>query len=366
MLLDFTSSLYLGFLHGSRELKPWRQISSGRPAVLQSSATAEHIGATLAHLQGCEAGVVGPSTLHLFWDLFNVLARTERKPAIFFDGGLYPIGRWGVERATAHGVLAQPFREHDASDLRRRLGRSLPSNARPILVTDGMRPGRWGPAPLGAYLKLMREYGGYLIVDDTQALGILGRDPSREWPYGSGGGGSLRWHGINGPEMVTISSLAKGFGVPMAVLAGSQEMIRRFVRLSETRVHCSPPSNAAVNAAAHALESNLTKGEKRRHRLLQLVQYFRRCLSSSGFAATGGPFPVQTLIASAKETAAEQYRRMWSHGVRTVLQRGDEEASARISWLITAYHQFDDIDRGVRILASIYDLGSARMKGGRL
>ena len=364
MLLDFTSSLYLGFLHGSDELKPWRQISTGRPAALRSSAEAERVGEAFARLQGCEAGLVGPSTFHLFWDLFDVLARTEKKIAIFLDGELYPIARWGIERIAARGIVVQQFLEHNSADLHDRLEQTLVSRARPIVVTDGIRPGRWGPAPLSAYLKLMRKHSGYLIVDDTQALGILGGKPKTEIPFGIGGGGSLQWHNISGPEIVTVSSLAKGLGVPIAILAGSQEIVSRFIRHSDTRAHCSPPSNAAIHAAAHALEANLTEGEQRRHRLVQRVLYFRRHLAASGLASTGGPFPVQTLIPDAMQAAATLHRRLWTRCVRTVLHRGDGDSGPRISWLVTARHRIDDILLAVQILAMAHDRSSLRMIGG--
>ena len=81
-----------------------------------------------------------------------------------------------------------------------------------------------------------------LVADDTQALGILGHSPDARMPYGHGGGGSLRWSGIGGPEALVFASLAKGFGVPIAVLAGSRARIREFEEKSLTRVHCSPPS----------------------------------------------------------------------------------------------------------------------------
>ena len=66
------------------------------------------------------------------------------------------------------------------------------------------------------------------MLDDTQALGVLGEKPTPDAPYGRGGGGSLPWHGVTSPHVIAGSSLAKGFGVPIAVLSGSERMIRRF------------------------------------------------------------------------------------------------------------------------------------------
>ncbi len=62
----------------------------------------------------------------------------------------------------------------------------------------------------------VRRFGGLLVIDDTQALGILGRNPGQDAPYGRGGGGSLRRANIQGPDILVGASLAKGFGVPIA------------------------------------------------------------------------------------------------------------------------------------------------------
>ena len=92
------------------------------------------------------------------------------------------------------------------------------------------------------------------MLDDTQALGVLG---GRRYGaiYGIGGGGSLRSPSCRRRSSV-ISSLAKAFGVPVAALSGSTELVGRFVRESETRVHCSPPSIPVIHAADRALTIN--------------------------------------------------------------------------------------------------------------
>lgn len=348
--------------HGSHELQPWSQFSTGRPAALESNREGEQIGRKLARLQKCEAGVVSPSTLHLFWDLFTVLARTTKGIAIYADSGLYPIGWWGIERIAARGIPVYRFREHDPSALGNLLKRTLSSRIRPVIVTDGLRPGRWGPTPLKIYLECVRAYGGYLIVDDTQALGILGRGPNKERPYGVGGGGSLEWHNIKGPDILLVSSLAKGFGVPMAILAGSSNMIHRFKVNSDTQVHCSPPSTAVIHAAEHALASNGKEGERCRQRLVYLVRYFRQQVCEQGFSTTGGPLPVQTLAGISRTMAVSLHQRLRECGVRTVLHRGPDKAGPRISWLITVQHRPQELTQAVEALASVVQVESPNPK----
>src|SRR5262245_51588111 len=118
-MLDFTSALYLGMRHGSRSLEPWDQLTTGRPAALVSPPGARQVSQALAVLQGCESGTLATSTLHLFWDLFGMLA--GERVAIYPDAGIYPISQWGVERAAARGAPVRKFPHHDAEALRDQL-----------------------------------------------------------------------------------------------------------------------------------------------------------------------------------------------------------------------------------------------------
>jgi len=73
-MADFTSALYLGLRHGAGSLRPWARLTTGRPAALADPPGAREVAGALAALAGCGAGSLAPSTLHLFWDLFGVLA----------------------------------------------------------------------------------------------------------------------------------------------------------------------------------------------------------------------------------------------------------------------------------------------------
>jgi 8-amino-7-oxononanoate synthase len=359
-MLDFTSSLYLGLQHPSWSLRPWTQFTTGVPAVLHSPADARAAAHRVAALQGCEAGTTGTSTLHLFWDLFGMLAR--QRVAIYLDAGTYPIARWGVERAAAHGIAIRDFPHHDSDALLWHLNRSARKGTRPVVVTDGFCPGCGEPAPLATYLQHARAFGGRLVLDDTQALGIFGRSPRPGAPYGSGGGGMLAWNNIGGPDVLAVSSLAKAFGVPVAILAGSHTAIRDFEEKSETRVHCSPPSIATIHAVERALEINSRFGEAIRMRLSSLVARFRQKISEAGLCPGTGLFPVQTPVESPESQTIGLHTELLRQGIRTVLRRAHNGSGPRISFLITALHLPEQIDFAVDTSANARSLAG----GGQL
>ena len=83
-------------------------------------------------------------------------------------------------------------------------------------------------------------------VDDTQALGVIGRPAGKAAPLGLGGGGTLAWYGLRGPHIHSGSSLAKAFGAPLAVLLGSSAIVGKVAGEGATRIHTSPPSMASI------------------------------------------------------------------------------------------------------------------------
>jgi len=350
-VLDFASALYLGFDHASRELRPWTQFTTGFPAAFAAPSVARAVATELAAIQGCERSTLGPSTLHLVWDLFGIFA--ARQPAIFLDGGTYPVARWGVERAVARGSTLTTFRHHDAQALRQAFVPQRKAHSWPVIVTDGFCPSCGRPAPIGDYAEIAREGSGMLMVDDTQALGIFGGSPRPAAPYGTGGGGMLRYAQLRESHVVLICSLAKAFGVPLAVLSGSRTLVEQFEERSESRMHSSPPSIPALHAAEGALQRNREDGDATRLRLARLVQHFRRRMHETGVVLNESQFPVQTLAPSPQLDSVELHSGLLRNGVRAVLHRTHHDRRPRVSLLITAKHKAEEIDRAVELLSRL-------------
>jgi len=350
-VLDFASALYLGFDHASRELRPWTRFTTGFPAALGVPAVALAVATELAAIQGCERSTLGPSTLHLVWDLFGIFA--ARQPAIFLDGGTYPVARWGVERAVARGATLTTFRHHATRDLRQAFAARRKAQSWPVIVTDGFCPSCGRPAPIGDYAEIAREGNGLLMVDDTQALGIFGGSPRPAAPYGTGGGGMLRYAQLRESHVVLICSLAKALGVPLAVLSGSGALVEQFEERSESRMHSSPPSIPALHAAENALQRNREEGDATRLRLARLVQHFRRRMREAGIALSESHFPVQTLALGSELNPADLHSGLLRNGVSAVLHRTHHDRRPRLSFLITAKHKAEEIDRAVELLSRL-------------
>jgi 8-amino-7-oxononanoate synthase len=343
-VLDFTSALYLGMGHASRSLPPFDRLTLGKPAALEGPPGSGAVERDLAVLTGCERALLAPSTLHLYWDLFGMFASWG--VSIFLDAGSYPVARWGAERAWAAGTPMRTFRQHDPDALRLLLRGT--AGKRPVVVADGFCPACGMAAPVADYLECVRPWNGLVVIDDTQSLGIFGHSPGPDAPYGKGGGGSLQRACLRDGRLVIVSSLAKAFGAPLAALAGSEAIVSAFERDSATRVHCSPPSVAAVAAAGLALGVNSRRGDALRLRLAQQVARLRRGLFRRGMVGTMGLFPVQALRFPDGIEPGDVHEGLLSRGIQTVLLRGG--GGGRISVILTAGHTAVMVDRLVAAL----------------
>jgi 8-amino-7-oxononanoate synthase len=361
-VLDFTSALYLGLRHRSPPLCGWSQLTTGVPAALSEPSAALRLAARLASLVGCEQAVLLPSTLHLFWDVFGQLARAPIW--IGWDSGCYPVAGWGIERAMALGIPARPFRHVDPESLAVLL-RTAPPGRRPVVVTDGFCPGCGRHAPLAEYTGLLGRCAGTLIVDDTQALGVFGSGAGPSDRFGRGGGGSLARAELEGqPQILVGASMAKAFGAPLAFLAGARRRIGPFIEQSATRVHCSPPSAAAIAAATAALDINQCSGDDLRRLLASRIGEFRIGLEALGLAAAGDLAPVQRLanLDADGSDAAELHTELERRGVLAVLQRGRCSPATTVSFLVTARHQRNEIEAAIE---AIQDAAGARLESAR-
>lgn len=346
MAADFRSALYLGLRHPWGTLRPWPALTTGQPPVLDVPAGSRTVASMLAEMISVESALLTRSTLHALVDVAAVVGR--RSAGVLVDAGAYPLS--GLAFGAA-GLTTERFGHHDPADLARRLARVGRSGA-PLVVADGICPCCGRVAPLAAYADLTRGAGGVLLVDDSQALGVLGSRPAFGSPYGSGGGGTLRWAAVPPAGTVVVASLAKGFGVPVAVLAGGRGLVERIAGEGPLRRHASGPSAADVAAAEQAIVTNLAVGETLRARLLRLVRRLRGGLARLGLSSPSGIFPVQSVGPFARPVAAGLWSELRRRGVTTLLTRACRGAGLMLTVLLTAAHRPRDVDVAVQALAA--------------
>ncbi|MGJ7517048.1 hypothetical protein ACSFE6_22300 [Pseudomonas baetica] len=344
-MIDFASTLYLGMQHPSTEAGSYDALTTGTPASLAVSPLCVTVAAQAAALQGCEAGMVAASTLHLSIDVLDRLGRTH---AIIADEALYPVMRWGLERIMGLGVPVTWFRHGDAADLARHI-RPLPHTRPPAVIVDAT--GIDGsPVPIRRYLAIVRRHRGLLAIDQSQTLGLLGARPCASYPWGRGGGGVLRYADIAPAEPVLLlASWAKAFGAPLATLCGPASLVGEIARDGPTQSHCSAASQSALLAAMNALAINQRDGERLRTALSRLVARLDDGLRwlvrhrLPDLQTLRRFHPLQQIRLDSTERTVGLHAALLARGFRTALlrQRGSHCALAVV---VRANHRATDID----------------------
>jgi 8-amino-7-oxononanoate synthase len=324
-------------------------LTTGVPAALPEERGSFALAQELAELQSCERATLAASTLHLYFDLFGQFAQQPLR--IYMDRDCYPISRWGVERAKAQGARVRVFPHNDAFAVARMVEEDKASDRMPVIVCDGFCPSCGATAPLSQYHSCVASRSGLVVVDDTQALGMLGEKPQKAAPYGKGGGGSLRFQGLPYANLLLCSSLAKAFGAPVAALSGPASLISQFETNSDTRIPCSPPSTVVLRAAQRALAENRLFGDNWREHLNHLMLRLRFRLREAGLKFVGAIFPFAMILGPRGANMKPVQDALSRQGVQTALVRGCSHVGAGLALVITALHDIADIDRVVHCLA---------------
>jgi 8-amino-7-oxononanoate synthase len=347
LVISFASAHYLGwnFLGPScpvcsngaggraspRRSPPVRPLALGVPRSLAVERHTWELERRLAHWVAAHDAVVGTSTLHLMLEVAGACARGRGQ--LFMESSSYTISRHALQLARGRGVSIGSFPAGDA----RALDRALQQTGRTayVLCDAWSYPGKL--KRLQDYSRICAQYGAILVVDDTQAMGILGVKPADRTaaPYGTGGAGTIRHLGLEGDHILVIASLAKAFGIPLAFAAGCPELVSA-IRSGELAHACSPPDLWTVRAAHRALDLNEQLGERSRKCLQRAVAELQRALGTTG----SGLFPVQSWHFDSSLRAHRVWQQLWQAGVWTLL-RGPVPGTrirASIIFLVTALH----------------------------
>jgi 8-amino-7-oxononanoate synthase len=337
-VVNFASANHLGLEVGRwlgeggvAAMEPWG-LSIGLPSSVASDAPTEELQQELAALVCAEAARVGPSTLHLLLDAVTTLAGAGGTVAL--PRRAYTLSETVAQRARGAGCAVIRF-EPDRVD---RLAVGLRSARRPlvILATSVEYPGVI--VPLRPLLDLACAARGFLVVDDTPAMGLLGR-PAPGHPHGIGGGGGVLWNGLR-PEgsLIQVAGLCKAFSVPLAFVSGSRRVLDRICRGGGVLAASSPADLVSIQTARWALQANARSGEALRVALAGTVTLLR---TAGGLTGADAGLPVLSLYYPDRPQAEAAGNRLLQLGVWGLLDprpRGRPPGQAALRFNVSAAH----------------------------
>jgi glycine C-acetyltransferase len=236
------------------------------------------------------------------------------------------------------------YKHADMSDLREKLV-GAKSARRRIIWTDGIFSMEGSIAPLPDILQLAREHNAIVVMDDSHATGVLGKN----------GRGTAEHYGVLGEVDVITSTLGKALGgAAGGFVAGPEAVCDMLTQRSRPQLFSNalPPT---VAASALASIEFLEKHPDRVNTLRENTKYFRGAITEAGFKPLAGDTPIVPIIVGETALAIKMSDMLLDEGVFVtgfgfpVVPQGQ----ARVRCQLSAAHSRDDLDEAVNAFKKV-------------
>jgi 7-keto-8-aminopelargonate synthetase-like enzyme len=279
---------------------------------------------------------------------------------ILVDEGSHKSIREAAELAGARGAKIVPVRRSDVSDLERQLLRCDPHAPR-VITVNGVYSMPGTLPDIAGYADLARMYDATLYIDDAHGIGVLGDHPGPKMPYGTGGGGVVRYFGLDYDHIVYVAGLSKAFSSLGAFVTCRSAAERSLFLSASTMIFSGPVPVASLATALSGLRINRRDGDALRQHVHRLTMRIIRGARAAGLVVENEiGFPALTVVIGGVEQVVEACNVAWEHGILFTpaafpampLERG----GLRLS--VTAANTDEDVDT---LLEALDDIASRVM-----
>ncbi len=231
------------------------------------------------------------------------------------------------------------YKNRDMQDLENQLIAAKDARQK-IIVTDGVFSMDGYIAPLEKICDLADRFGALVMVDDSHAVGFMGRH----------GRGTPEHAGVEDRVDFTTGTFGKALGgASGGYVSGRSEIIAMLRQRARPYLFSNSLAPAVVAGTLVALDLVVT-GEDLRHRLFSNAQLFRLRMTEEGFDLLAGEHPIVPVMFGDATVASRVAEKMLGLGVYVtafsypVVPNG----KARIRVQLSAIHTVDDIERCVQ------------------
>ena len=277
----------------------------------------------LAALVGKEAALVFPTG---FQTNTGVLASLVHK-------GEYIVGDRYIHACImdgcmlSHGTLVR-YEHNDMADLEDKLAR-LPAEAPKLIVTDGVFSMEGDICDLPRIVRLARQYGAQIMVDDAHGLGVLG----------PGGAGTAAHFGLTDQVDLIMGTFSKSLAAIGGFIAGSERTINYLQHMARPYMFSASASPASVAAVLGALE--VMEGEPERiERLWENARFLKAGFDELGFDTGNTQSPIIPVIVGEFDLCLKIWEFLQAEGifVNPVVPPGVPPGRCLIRISVTAGH----------------------------
>ncbi len=236
------------------------------------------------------------------------------------------------------------YRNNDMADLEAKLKEA--SNARfKMIATDGVFSMDGYIANLPAICDLADKYGALVMVDDSHAVGFMGRT----------GRGTHEFNNVMGRVDIITGTLGKALGgASGGYTSGRKEIIQLLRQRSRPYLFSNTLAPSIAGASLRVLEL-LTESTALRDKLEANTRFFRAEMTRRGFEILPGLHPIAPIMLGDAALATRFADAMLAHGVYVigfsypVVPKG----KARIRTQISAAHTEVDLERAIEAFSAV-------------
>jgi glycine C-acetyltransferase len=236
------------------------------------------------------------------------------------------------------------YRNNDLADLEARLQEARPARFK-MIATDGVFSMDGSTANLPGLCALAERHGALVMVDDSHAVGVLGR---------TGRGTHEHHHVMDRIDLLT-GTLGKALGgASGGYTTGRKELIALLRQRSRPYLFSNTLAPAIAGASLKALEL-LAGSTALRDKLEANTAFFRAEIARLGFQVLPGAHPIVPIMLGDAALATRFADEMLARGVYVigfsypVVPKGQ----ARIRAQISAAHSREDLEFALRAFADV-------------
>lgn len=238
------------------------------------------------------------------------------------------------------------YRNCDVADLEARLQEATKAGARfKLIVTDGVFSMDGFIAPLDRICDLADRYDALVMIDDSHAVGFMGRT----------GRGTHEHCGVLGRIDIISGTLGKALGgASGGYLSGRKEIVDLLRQRSRPYLFSNTLAPAITAASIAALDL-ITRSTELRDRLAANTAFFRRGLTDAGLTIRPGTHPIVPVMLGDAALSQTFAARMLEEGVYVVgfFYPVVPKGAARIRVQVSAAHRPEDLEFAIRAFAHV-------------
>jgi glycine C-acetyltransferase len=236
------------------------------------------------------------------------------------------------------------FKHSDMADLETQL--KAAGNARyRLIATDGVFSMDGHVANLPAICDLAAKYDALVMVDDSHAVGVMGRQ----------GRGTPEQHNVIGRVDILTGTLGKALGgASGGYTSGRAEIIEMLRQRSRPYLFSNSVAPHIVATSLKVLEL-LSRSTELRDRLMDNTKFFRQGMTERGFSILAGEHPIVPIMLGDAKRAVAMADRLLEKGVYVIAFSYPvvPKDKARIRVQLSAAHTREDLQLALAAFSEV-------------